>query len=137
LSVGVIVPGELTEEKQKRITDLARMAAGIDDSRGDAIVIQPLDQLGIKAAAPTTAPAQITPDIPPAPVSRGVSVQPVLGWIAVGILAMATVLLAIFRRKPAAPARVPLSSQERQQLLLEIQRTLSEGAPLSEARVKS
>jgi hypothetical protein len=50
---------------------------------------------------------------------------------------MATVLLAIFRRKPAAPARLPLSSQERQQLLLEIQRTLSEGAPLSEARVKS
>jgi flagellar M-ring protein FliF len=139
LSVGVIVPGELTEEKQKRITDLARMAAGIDDSRGDAIVIQPLDQLGIKAAsaAPTTAPAQITPDIPPAPVSRGVSVQPVLGWIAVGILAMATVLLAIFRRKPAASARLPLSSQERQQLLLEIQRTLSEGVPLSEARVKS
>jgi len=50
-------------------------------------------------------------------------------------------LVAVLRRGPPAPVRigkpVPLSSQERQQVLLEIQRALGEGVPLAESRVKS
>jgi len=149
LSVGVIVPGELGEEKQKRITDLVRMAAGINDNRGDAIVVQPLDQLGIKTVAtpPAVAPVVAQPVMEtPVPVRRSFPVQTALSWVVVAILgvailALARVLMTFLRRKPAAAARLgkpsPLSSQERQQLLIEIQRVLGEGAPLAESRVKS
>jgi flagellar M-ring protein FliF len=151
LSIGVIVPGELGPEKQQRITDLVRMAAGINEQRGDAIVVQPLDQLGIKAAV--AAPV-VTPDaaqIPVEPVtgtpmpavrqsflSRA---QSVASWILVAILAAVLVSLVLLRRRPVVLARIgkaaPLSARERQQLLIEIQQVLGEGAPLAESRAKS
>lgn len=144
LSVGVIVPGELGEEKQKRITDLVRMAAGINESRGDAIIVQPLDQLGIKtvAAVPAAEPAVLdAAPAAPLPITRSFNVQGMLSWVAIAIFALGMVLVAVLRRRPPAPVRigkpVPLSSQERQQVLLEIQRALGEGVPLAESRVKS
>jgi len=74
-------------------------------------------------------------------------VQTALSWVVVAILgvailALARVLMTFLRRKPAGRRALlgkpsPLSSQERQQLLIEIQRVLGEGAPLAESRVKS
>ncbi|HEX9474505.1 MAG TPA: flagellar basal-body MS-ring/collar protein FliF [Steroidobacteraceae bacterium] len=46
LSVGVIVPNRVASEQQQHIRDLVRMAAGLDESRGDAIVVQSLEQMG-------------------------------------------------------------------------------------------
>jgi len=49
------------------------MAAGINDNRGDAIVVQPLDQLGIKTVAtpPAVAPVVAQPVMEtPVPVRR-------------------------------------------------------------------
>jgi flagellar M-ring protein FliF len=134
LSIGVIVPGELSEEKQRRITDLVRMAAGINEGRGDAVVVQPLDQLGIKAApsvpAIATEAAQPIPDRPTLPVAAFSTRQVVLGALLLIVLtaALAWTLLAR-RNRPAVPLigknpPSPLSTQERQQLLLEIQRAL-------------
>jgi flagellar M-ring protein FliF len=151
LSIGVIVPGELGAEKQQRITDLVRMAAGINEQRGDAVVVQPLDQLGIKTAV--AAPV-IVPDVAqtaaepvtgtPVPAIREsflTRTQSVLGWVVVAILAAVLVSVVLMRRRPITPARIgrsgPLSAQERQQLLLEIQHALGEGAPLAESRAKS
>jgi flagellar M-ring protein FliF len=150
LSVGVIVPGELGAEKQQRITDLVRMAAGINEQRGDAIVVQPLDQLGIKtaAAAPVIGPDAAQPaaepvTVAPVPAAREsllARAQSLLGWIVVAILT-AVLVVVFLRRKPVAAARIgrsaPLSAQERQQLLLEIQHALGEGASLAESRAKS
>jgi flagellar M-ring protein FliF len=161
LSVGVIVPGELAEEKQKRITDLVRMAAGINESRGDAIVVQPLDQLGIKAAAAFPAAAGDVVAPVPAPAAAEVAgagtgaeapllisprpllttTQVVMSWTVVVILLVALGFVALLRRKAVATPRLegpaPLSNQERQQLLLEIRRVLGEGVPLTESRARS
>jgi flagellar M-ring protein FliF len=80
MSIGVIVPGPLAEEKRRRITDLVRMAAGFSEVRGDAISVQALDELTAAAAAPhaDALPAAVAPSEPivqtiPAPVPKPVS----------------------------------------------------------------
>jgi flagellar M-ring protein FliF len=151
LNVGVVVPGDLSPEKQKRITDLVRVAAGISDERGDAIVVQPLDQLGTRTSlARESAAAEVAePAAPALPQNAAAKVNgggleegawksPSL-WL-VALLLAAGFLLLQRRRPAAAPRRVgaaPLSAQERQQLLGEIQRTLTEAVAPVEARAKS
>jgi flagellar M-ring protein FliF len=153
LSIGVIVPGSLEPDKQKRITDLVRMAAGISEDRGDAIVVQPLDQLGAKPLAAKeggtesvgeahgSAPATVA-GTSAATASHTVISKPQFGAVMTrgavsGLLAglaliVAAVILLVTRRKGAL-ARIartgePLSLQERQQLLVEIRRALSSPA---------
>jgi flagellar M-ring protein FliF len=153
LSIGVIVPGNLEPDKQKRITDLVRMAAGISEDRGDAIVVQPLDQLGAKPLAAKeggtesvgeahgSAPATVA-GTSAATASHTVISKPQFGAVMTrgavsGLLTglaliVAAVILLVTRRKGAL-ARIartgePLSLQERQQLLVEIRRALSSPA---------
>ena len=45
MSIGVIVPGPLPQEKRERIAELVRVAAGFNELRGDAISVQALDEL--------------------------------------------------------------------------------------------
>jgi flagellar M-ring protein FliF len=51
LSIGVIVPGPLAEEKRRRIAELVRVAAGFNELRGDAISVQALDELTAATAS--------------------------------------------------------------------------------------
>jgi flagellar M-ring protein FliF len=144
MSVGVIVPGDLDVEKQKHMTDLVRMAAGINDQRGDAIVVQALDQLRSGTSSPAV--DEPTSDLAPAiPVPAAASVKTderfafnareALPWL-IGAFVVLIVALAGFasmRRVRQVPAA--LSKRERQALLLEIRKTLEDNAPLPESRI--
>lgn len=127
LNVGVIVPGELTDEKRSRIAELVRVAAGIDLTRGDAVSVQPLSQIGgaaaaagsvaIEASGDETAAGQIDAPAPTKPLSRdtGVELGAVVG-VAVGLL-VALLFLRLGRRS--------LSAREREQLLSELRHSLN------------
>jgi len=146
MSIGVIVPGDLSLEKQKRITDLVRMAAGINEERGDAIVVQPLDQLGT-GTAQTESPAVIgepasSGQAAPTPhlAASGTTFQwP--AWASWAALLVALAILILMRRRRAvlldSSATNPLTHRQRQQLLLDIQRSLDSSASLDEAELRS
>jgi len=129
LSVGVIVPGSMEPATQARIEDLVRMAAGIDDARGDEVVVQSLDALGTQAAA--LAPGMpalpaveldevVTPAAAPADV-KAAGWQSWYVWAAAGALLLALVL-ALLLRRPAGDSR--LSAQERARLLADVKASL-------------
>lgn len=145
LSVGVVIPGDIDAEKQKRVTDLVRMAAGINEARGDAVVVLPLDQVSARSALPAEKPEAATsvPEIQtaqPAPVSAPspIPIQGMRVWIAAAALLAVLLLLvrvAFTKAKQARP-RV-LSEHERQALLLEIQKTLEDSVPLGGQRLST
>jgi flagellar M-ring protein FliF len=131
MSVGVIVPGELGEDKRRRIADLVRMAAGINEARGDAVDVQPLDELGVvKATTPAADAARAdSPDEPRpdtrAPKAADPSARGWLSGLAIGLVLAAVGIaggVLLGRRTAARPAS--LSLLERQRLLAEIERTL-------------
>jgi flagellar M-ring protein FliF len=147
LSVGVIVPGDLSDEKRRRITDLVRVAAGINESRGDAVVVQPLEQLGVTKAALLTgevatesassqsASSQTAASAAPATViGKSAPESSTRRWVmvclsAVGLLAFGLLAgLGMARKVPGH--RPPLSAAERQHLLAEMERALSGKAEL-------
>jgi flagellar M-ring protein FliF len=138
LSVGVIVPGDLTDDKRHRITDLVRVAAGINEARGDAVVVQPLDQLGVtKVDAQST--DTVSPGVkidPRADTATQVSLEPATTrwWIPVLLLVGAAFAaigilggVVLARRRPTR--EIPLSTFERQQLLAEMERALRAESP--------
>jgi flagellar M-ring protein FliF len=143
LSVGVVVPGDLGPEMQKRVTDLVRMAAGINETRGDAIVVLALDQVNAKSAVQvekTDEPeAPVAADAPSSQVPATVwPIREFAPWIIV-----AAVMLALLAAVRFASTRVRrrgsnrLSEREREALLLEIQKSLEDGAPLGESRAST
>jgi flagellar M-ring protein FliF len=150
ISVGVVVPGDLSQEKQERITELVRMAAGINAQRGDAIVVQPLDQLGARVPDTPRAAEVDTPAAPPADAPEPALVRkgplafptqiPLMGAWLLAAIVLAAVLLLLARKRLASRLRpveqTTLSVQDRQLLLLEIEKALGDGAGLTEARVK-
>lgn len=142
LSIGVVIPGDLTPEKQQRITDLVRMAAGFNEARGDAIVVQPLDQLGgAKPLAARSDSAEVPAEesVAPAPATAvardpqlrlSASRLPQAIWL---VAVAAVVLIVLLLRRLSVPllqhrpgAGAPLSEAQRQQLLLEIRQSLGE-----------
>ncbi len=147
ISVGVVVPGALTTEKQQRITELVRMAAGINEQRGDAVVVQPLDQLGGRVpvaaisqqAQVVAAPLRVAA-VPISAGSFGLAQVPVAGWMMAGLIAVLIVALVLIRRRRDGASRreeyPPLEPQERQLLLLEIEQVLGGSAVLAGAREK-
>lgn len=137
MSVGVIVPGDLTEDKRHRITDLVRASAGINETRGDAVVVQPLEQLSVNT--PTALPE--APQAGPAPEAHPSQTIPRSGIfrlmtdprLALLVLGSALALgvtagVAFVRLKVRGQG--PLSALERQQLLSEMERALTAEAPM-------
>src|SRR5688572_15208094 len=89
LSIGVIVPGNMDLATQQRIEDLVRVAAGLNETRGDVVVVQNLDGIGSvdSSALPAAAdlPAAIedpAPDLVPVTVPDATAVrwQPWYPW---------------------------------------------------------
>lgn len=137
MSIGVIVPGALSDDKRKRIVALVSMAAGASLGRGDQIDVEPLDALvphdvvnrgegGLAAKVRTTVPHAhaIESQVLAAPVPRWR--VPSLGWSAAGLgavaLAIGTLLgLALGRGGRREP---PLTAAERRALLVEIEQVL-------------
>jgi flagellar M-ring protein FliF len=137
LSVGVIVPGDLDEERRARIAELVRMASGINEQRGDALSIQSLTQMqqGLLVDEPVverevavsgvTKQEHAASALPMNP--RGTSLL---------IAAIACVLVASLwlyqRRRPRV-----LSEAERERLLAEIRRSLVSDAAASSSQARS
>ncbi len=128
LNVGVIVPGELTDEKRARITDLVRVAAGIDSKRGDAVSVQPLSQIGFQPAALETngvehaagaAPSEPKVTSAAPKESLGVRNTVILGaLVGLAIAVIGGLIVSLLGRRA-------FSAQEREQLLDELRKSLS------------
>jgi flagellar M-ring protein FliF len=132
LSVGVIVPGATDLAMQGRIEDLVRVAAGINDSRGDLVVVQSLDGLGPDTAAmapPAVAAVEPGTDevTPPAAVAviEASWWNRWYVWAGGGLLFAGLLLLALSGR--SRPGR--LSIDERAQLLADVRASLERGGP--------
>jgi flagellar M-ring protein FliF len=134
ISVGVVVPDAVSDERRAKVAELVRMAAGIDERRGDAITVQPLSQIDRAA--------KDEPDVEPVRSEAGVSQQRIerggvppfsAGLMALLVLFAIGTIALIVRRRPSARA---LSDQERQSLLEDIHRALAEEsrAPRGHAR---
>lgn len=127
LNVGVIVPGELTDEKRSRISELVRVAAGIDSTRGDAVSVQPLSQIGGATASADAVPVEASDaetiteqvDVPVATKQASVNTSVALGaMVGLVIALLGAVLFLHFGRRS-------LSAREREQLLGELRHSLS------------
>jgi flagellar M-ring protein FliF len=139
LNVGVIVPGELTEEKRSRIAELVRVAAGIDSTRGDAVSVQPLSQIGGETAAPDLFVVEAADDAEaaaPARARQTIAIDtPVEATVAVGALiglVIALLGVILFLRF----GRQSVSAREREQLLEELRSSLN-GHPATAGRAHS
>lgn len=131
MSIGVIVPGTLTEDKRQRITDLVRMAAGASDQRGDEIDVESLDALATVAAERRDSGAVATPEPVVAPSVAASTLRetaPRRWWNPALLDAVALVLgvllgLAFARR--ARRGNPVLTATERQMLLAEVEQALT------------
>jgi len=134
MSVGVVVRGQLSDEKQARIAQLVRMAAGLNERRGDAVTVQLLDATETRAARgaqpPEPAAAATGAEPIPPPVKPTASVLPSLALLAgaAGLIAGLLLVLLGTRPRKSAPAR-PLTAAERADLLNELQQTFTAPAP--------
>lgn len=138
LSVGIVVPGDLDEVRQQKIRELASSALGLDFGRGDVISVYPLSRVTSPGAHGT----QLEPNPAATALGQDVNVnKPPKDRIAtfaaeqwrvvVAILGLITVfalfLAVIFWKRQSIGRKDPanLSAQERQQLLLQINRWLA------------
>ena len=99
------------------------MAAGIDASRGDAVSVQPLSQLDdrLEPEAAVEAVPQRIPSSAPSQKSAAGSDPPwiVGGLVAAVILIAALAIIQTMRRRPLSP-------EQRQRMLEDIQRALTD-----------
>jgi flagellar M-ring protein FliF len=139
MSVGVVVRGQLSQEKQSRITQLVRMAAGLNDKRGDAVTVEPLEANESRAALPEAAAAAIpavptsTPAKPSAPAAPA---RMAFAAIA-GVIALAVLVVVLGRRRHTSAAVRQLTDAERADLLNELQQTFATPATAGAALERS
>jgi flagellar M-ring protein FliF len=142
LSVGVIVPGAIDLDTQHRIEDMVRVAAGVNEDRGDVVVVQSLDGIGsvaqsFMAGAPAAAeiPVETVEDIPGLVAARSTvsAATPDAAWwsrwyvlAGAGLLVALGLLLAFTRR---ADDSGRLSPDERARLLADVKASLERGTP--------
>ena len=128
LSIGVIVPGNMDLATQQRIEDLVRVAAGLNETRGDVVVVQNLDGIGSEGvvALPAVADAPAAIEEPAAPVITPVQIvsrwQPWYPW-AGGAALLLIIVMVLLLRRGATDAR--LSEDERARLLADVKASLA------------
>jgi flagellar M-ring protein FliF len=132
LSIGVIVPGNMDLATQQRIEDLVRVAAGLNETRGDVVVVQNLDGIGsegvvaIPAAADPLAVIDATVSaVAPAAAAAAATParwQPWYPWAGGAALLLIIVMVSVLRRG-ATDAR--LSEDERARLLADVKASLA------------
>ncbi len=124
MSVGVVVRGQLSDDKQARIAQLVRMAAGLNERRGDAVTVQALDAAETHAALPEAVAMDAGPV--PQPARRGGLGTPLVAVLAAvgGAIGAALLTLVALRRGPPRSVR-RLTAAERAELLNEVQHTFA------------
>ena len=86
MSVGVVVRGQLSDEKQARIAQLVRMAAGLSDRRGDALTVEPLEATETKAASPEPAATAVSAGPTRSPAKLNAPATPAVAAWVVGVM---------------------------------------------------
>jgi flagellar M-ring protein FliF len=124
ISVGVVVPDAISDERRAKVTELVRVAAGLDERRGDALTVQPLSQIDLAAEIDSADTPRAVAAGEVAHNANKAASFPANGLFVIGAALAAVVLLVLMRRR--APASRALSEQERQSILDDIQRALSE-----------
>lgn len=152
LSVGVIVPAGISDERRLDIQKVVEMAVGFDVDRGDAIAVssQKPDGIGSPAVEPATSPmplhgnetsgSKIAAESSQVESGKAAGIARLSTWVASNplyfvagflvILVVSVALTSLLRRQPKAisePAR--LSEAERAQLLIEIQDWMGRESP--------
>ena len=132
LSIGVIVPGNMDLATQQRIEDLVRVAAGLNETRGDVVVVQNLDGIGSEGSRRDSrgcgsarrrrrigsrGRAAATPV-----VATTVRWQPWYPW-AGGAALLLIIVMVLLLRRGATDAR--LSDDERARLLADVKASLA------------
>lgn len=133
ITIAVVVKQRLGADQLERVREIVALAGGVNRSRGDAIVVNSLDQLANPVAVIPGKQAVPEPeeagDLAPqrrtaqGPRSETERVPAVLG----GLLALAIVLCGVMllsrrRRRPTEPAIARLDTAARAELLAEVQR---------------
>ncbi|HET9207495.1 MAG TPA: flagellar basal-body MS-ring/collar protein FliF [Burkholderiaceae bacterium] len=129
LAVGVIVPGNFDQPTQARIAELVRVAAGLDEQRGDQVVVQSVDGWSAVSALPheetpaveQAEPRAATPAVVAAVQAPWWTTWP--AWVAAALLLGLLAMLALRGRGSAGR----LSDDERAQLLADVRASLDRG----------
>jgi hypothetical protein len=115
--------------------DLVRVAAGVNSARGDAIVVEPLDELaagGAAHATPAAGDVSVTPEVETpvvnAPHEADRGVFSVWTSVVAVVLITAALIGGLLAGRGTSRTRKLLTLAERQQLLLELESALSPGA---------
>jgi flagellar M-ring protein FliF len=145
VSVGVVLPRAVGKDLAARIESLVSMAAGLDERRGDAIVVQTLDQiLSSESRSPASSPegspgpdivskrAAATPG--PGPFDFAGTWQtwgPLVGTAVFGLILGLTLASMLRKGRPARTGSAGKEKESRRQALLtEINGWLHEEKPV-------
>lgn len=115
VSVGVLVPQPLSDERLARVRGVVSMVAGLSEARGDAIVVHSIDQLLQSSDATGAAP-------PPPVAAAATAIAPiaVAPWwygVVAGLLMIGALLIYVLRRRWARDTDGRLTRAEREALL--------------------
>jgi flagellar M-ring protein FliF len=153
LTVGVVVPSGLADEQLQRIRELVLVAAGLDEARGDVVNVSRLDPSAVGVTAVGIA-KPVSNDAAAESDAAGVDAGPMtaavgkggarLDWLhsrGLWYLAAAFAALLLIAALLGIAARLwrrrSLSDRQREELLQEIRRTLSESAAVTPLHNKS
>lgn len=129
ISVGVIVPQDISEEQLKRVQSIVSMSAGLNAERGDAIAVHTVNQLLVATGGgmqvntmplspdPSAAEATLMGTVDGAATSRSYFI--LLGGLAIPLVMAGAYFLARRRYFPSAHER--LAEAQRRKLLSEIE----------------
>lgn len=119
MTVAVLVKQPLNEGQLERLKEVVALATGLNSERGDAIVVQSMDQFAapgrpVSAVAADSAAPSASAEASTAPASATAQV-PALLLVLLGALALGVLSYLALGRRRAAPAR--LAPAEREQML--------------------
>ncbi|WP_256082043.1 flagellar basal-body MS-ring/collar protein FliF [Massilia sp. YIM B04103] len=130
MTVAVLVKQPLNEGQLERLKEVVALATGLNAERGDAIVVQSMDQFASPLRQPVAAPADsaaadAAAAAPRADAESGLAQVPALLLVLLGALVLGVgSYLALGRRRQAAPRLAP---GEREQMLQNVRQWI--GAP--------
>jgi flagellar M-ring protein FliF len=134
LTIGVVLPRNVSNEMLGRVRELVTMAAGLNAARGDALVVQTLDALAAQEGAELDEPAASVEAAPAgsrAAVWGGRGEIALMGMAALTLVSLVIAFWAMWGRRGGRTES--LDDQQRHALLLEL-KDLLRTAPEEGAR---